>query len=130
MKILVGYDGSQAAMDALKLSVQHAKAFEAQIVVVTSLKGRENEDVHEIQQAETQLQYAQSYLDQKGVAAETHLLIRGLEPGEDIVQFAREKGIDEIIIGVKRRSKVGKLLFGSNAQYVILSAPCPVVSLC
>jgi nucleotide-binding universal stress UspA family protein len=36
--------------------------------------------------------------------------------------------MEEIIIGVRRRSKVGKLLFGSTAQYVILKAPCPVVS--
>ncbi|MGB5986393.1 MAG: universal stress protein [Desulfobacterales bacterium] len=129
MKILVGYDGSNAAMDALKLAVRHAKAFEGRVVVVTSLKGKEHEGVKEIQQAETQLAYAQSYLDRKEVEGETHLLIRGLEPGEDIVQFAREKKIDEIVIGVKRRSKVGKLIFGSNAQHVILSAPCPVVTI-
>ena len=36
--------------------------------------------------------------------------------------------VDEIIVGVKRRSKVGKLVFGSNAQYVILEALCPVLT--
>ncbi|MGW8186758.1 MAG: universal stress protein, partial [Desulfobacterales bacterium] len=55
-------------------------------------------------------------------------LVRGLSPGEDLVQFAKENRIDEIIIGVRRRSKVGKLVFGSTAQFVILNAPCPVVS--
>jgi nucleotide-binding universal stress UspA family protein len=55
-------------------------------------------------------------------------LIRGLSPGEDIVEFAKENKIDEIIVGVKRRSKVGKLLMGSTAQVVILQASCPVIS--
>jgi nucleotide-binding universal stress UspA family protein len=51
-----------------------------------------------------------------------------LEPGEDLVQYAKEHAIDEIMIGVRRRSKVGKLVFGSTAQYVILEAHCPVLS--
>ena len=68
------------------------------------------------------------FLDENGVDCGTHLLIRGFEPGEDLVAFAREKEVDEIIIGVKSRSKVGKLLFGSTAQAVILTADCPVVT--
>jgi nucleotide-binding universal stress UspA family protein len=51
-----------------------------------------------------------------------------MTPGEDLVDFAKEQAVDEIIIGIKRRSKVGKLLFGSNAQYIIIKAPCPVVT--
>jgi nucleotide-binding universal stress UspA family protein len=54
--------------------------------------------------------------------------VRGLTPGEDLVAFARETNSDEIVIGVKKQSKVGKLLFGSNAQIVILAAHCPVVT--
>ena len=51
-----------------------------------------------------------------------------MSPGEDLVRFAQEQGIDEIVVGVKKTSAVGKILFGSNARYVILHAPCPVVS--
>ena len=58
----------------------------------------------------------------------THLLIRGLSAGEDLVQFAEEEMVDEIIIGIRRRSKVEKLVFGSTAQFVILKAHCPVVT--
>jgi len=45
-----------------------------------------------------------------------------------LVTFAREEQVDEIIIGVKSRSKVGKILFDSTAQAVILTAECPVVT--
>ena len=68
-------------------------------------------------------------LNPKHIPYETHLVISSLESGEDLVQFAEESKIDEIIIGIRKRSKVGKLMFGSTAQYVILNAPCPVVSI-
>jgi nucleotide-binding universal stress UspA family protein len=55
--------------------------------------------------------------------------VRGLEAGEDLVRFAKEEEIDEIYIGIKKRSKVGKFIFGSTAQYVILEAHCPVVTI-
>jgi len=60
------------------------------------------------------------------IECDPELSVRGFEPGEDIVHYAEENEVDEIIVGVKRRSKVGKLVFGSNAQYVILEALCPV----
>jgi len=59
---------------------------------------------------------------------ETNLLVRGFFPGEDLVHFAIEKGIDQIVVGLKKVSPVGMILFGSNARFVILNAPCPVLS--
>jgi len=90
-------------------------------------KGTENQR-EEIEQAERGLEWAKSLFDESDVSCNTHLLIRGLTPGEDLVQFAKETEADEILIGVKRRSKVGKLLMGSTAQFVILKASCPVVA--
>jgi len=128
MKILVGYDGSNSAREALQLAVKHATAFGADVEVVTSMtKGGEGQR-EEIQNAEGGLAYAEELFRENGIACATHLLIRGLSPGEDIVRFAEEKKVDEIIMGVRRRSKVSKILMGSTAQYVILKAPCPVVT--
>ena len=128
MKILVGYDGTNSAKEALNLAKSQAKAFSASIEVVTSMqKGTESER-KEIEQAERGLEYAKSSFEDSGIECNTHLLIRGLSPGEDLVEFANENQIDQIVVGVKRRSKVGKLLLGSTAQYVILQAQCPVVT--
>ena len=128
MKILVGYDGSNSAKEALNLAKTHAKLFGASVDVVTSMeKGTEGQR-EQIEQAEHGLEWAKSIFDENGIPCNTHLLIRGLAPGEDIVEFAEENKSDEIVIGVKRRSKVSKLLLGSTAQFVILQASCPVVS--
>ena len=50
------------------------------------------------------------------------------EAGEQIVHFARREKADIIFLGLRKRSLVGKMLFGSNAQYIILNAPCPVLT--
>ncbi|MCP4721141.1 MAG: universal stress protein [Desulfobacteraceae bacterium] len=127
MKILVGYKGVNLGKDLLKIAVEHAKAFKGEVLVVTSMIGGGKAEQLKVQKAEENLEKVKNYFDEKGLSCQTHLLVRGLEAGDDIVNFAKEKGIEEIIIGVKRRSKVGKLLFGSTAQAVILQAECPVV---
>ena len=126
MKILVGYDGSSSSKEALKLSIKHAQAFGATVEIVTSME--EGTDVGQEDKALQALEWAKSVLADKKVPCNTHLLIRGMSPGEDLIEFANDNKVDEIIVGVKKRSKVGKLLLGSAAQYVILEANCPVVS--
>ena len=128
MKILVGYDGSNAAKEAVNVAVKHAKGFDSEIQLVTSKKGGKETEEGEIIEATKGLKDIEQFLKTEGVKAETHLLVRGMSPGEDLVSFAKEQKIDEIVVGVKRRSKVGKVLFGSNAQFVVLNAPCAVVT--
>lgn len=128
MKILVGYDGTNSAKEALNLAKTHAQAFGATVDVVTSMQKGTEHQREDIEQAERGLEYAKSIFEENNVACKTHLLIRGMSPGEDLVEFAKENEADEIVVGVKRRSKVGKLLLGSTAQYVILQAHCAVVS--
>jgi nucleotide-binding universal stress UspA family protein len=129
MKFLVGYDGSNAANDAIALACKYAAAQQAFVHVVTSMGKGAEDNQKEIDEAQQSLSYAESLLEKDGVACQTHLLIRGQPPGEDLVRFAEENDVDLIFVGVKRRSKVGKLLLGSAAQYVILNAPVPVVSI-
>jgi len=128
MKILVGYDGSVPSREALNLASIHAVSFGATVDVVTSMEEGTGNQQEEIEKAERGLEWAKSLFTDKNIPCKTHLLIRGMFPGEDLVEFARDNKIDEIVVGVKRRSKVGKLLLGSTAQFVILQANCPVVS--
>ena len=122
MKIMVCYDNSNSAQEALKLAIQHAKSFSAKIYLVTSLIGGSKDNAEENRNAEDHLNYGKSLIEKDGIECETRLMIRGMQSGEDLVKFANENEVDEILIGIQRTSKVGKLLFGSTAQHVILEA--------
>jgi nucleotide-binding universal stress UspA family protein len=50
-----------------------------------------------------------------------------LDPDDAIVRTAQRRGGELIVIGLRSRNPVGKLLFGSVAQSVILHADCPVL---
>ena len=128
MNILVGYDGSKVAGDALKVAQEQAKAFNAKVFVVTSMVGGPEVSREEFERAEKDLEFAKSGFKKEEISCDARLSVRGMEAGEDLVQFAEENNVDLIIVGVRRRSRVQKLVFGSNAQYVILEAPCPVLT--
>ena len=130
MKILVGYDGSNEAKDALKLAKRHAKAFGAKIEVVKSVTRNHplNESLVEATEKKLELEI-QNHFSKNNISYETHLLVSSRSTGESLIWFAELEKIDEIIIGTRKRSKVGKFLLGSTAQYVVLHAPCPVVTI-
>ena len=128
MKILVGYDGSKVAEDAVKLAQKHGHAFKAEIYIVTSLEQSPALKKEDIDKAEGKLENLKKAFKVDDIPCETQATVSYQSPGEDLVQIAKENDIDEIILGVRRRSKVGKLVFGSTAQYVIIEAPCPVVA--
>lgn len=129
MNILVGYDGSKLAKEALKLAQEHANVFGAKLEVVMSMAQSHQLKYEDISKTEYNLKMdVRNLLNGYETLYEVHLFLGKLNAGEALVEFAKHYEIDEIVIGVRRRSKVGKLLLGSTAQYVILNAPCPVVT--
>lgn len=128
MRFLVGYNGSEEAKAALTLARTYAEHFGATVLVVTSTGGGRGEKPETIGKAAHDLNFAEQFLKEKGIDCESHQLARGMSPGEDLVHFAEEKEIDQIFIGVEKVSRTQKIIVGSNAQYIILKSPCPVVS--
>ncbi len=128
MKILVGYDELDVDKKALALSQKYANAFKADILIMTSLEQGPTLQKDDIEEVEDRLEKLKRPFNKDNINCETAVSVNYLSPGEDLVQFAKDNGVELIFIGIKKTSKVGKLMFGSTAQYVLLNAPCPVVA--
>ena len=129
MKFLVCYDETNEAKKALKVAREHAKIWKAELEVVNTITRVEPLKHSKVKKMEEKMEgEVKKILAGNDPPYEVQLLLTDLTPGEQLVKFAEDQKIDQIFLGIVKKSKVGKLLFGSTAQYVILHAPCPVVT--
>ena len=129
MKFLVCYDETNEAKEALKVAQEHARIWNAKLEVVNAVIRIEPLKHSRVQKMEENLAgQVKEILGGDDPPYEVQLLLTDLTSGEQLVKFAEDLKIDLIFLGIVKKSKVGKLLFGSTAQYVILHAPCPVVT--
>ncbi|HET6693951.1 MAG TPA: universal stress protein [Pedococcus sp.] len=126
--IVVGYVPKSEGKAALRRAAEEAKLRDARLVVVNSHRGGREFDREDAIESEAQLEEVKNELRAAGVEHEVRQLVRGMDPAEDLVNVATEVDAEFIVIGLRRRSPVGKLILGSNAQRVLLDAPCPVLA--
>ena len=67
-------------------------------------------------------------LKESGLDAEFKQFVRGKGPVEEIEEMVETLGVTLLVIGLRKRSPVGKLIMGSVAQDILLSVPCPVLA--
>jgi nucleotide-binding universal stress UspA family protein len=67
-------------------------------------------------------------LDQAAVQYRLQSGYRGLDVADELVNSAQAEDAELIVIGIRRRTPVGKFILGSNAQRVLLDAACPVLA--
>ena len=82
----------------------------------------------QLERIKQDLEDIQKEIAADGIDCQVEQLARGLMPGEDIVLFAEENDMDQIYVGIRKKSRTSKLILGSTAQYIILKAKCPVIS--
>ena len=126
--IVVGYVPKPEGDAALDKGIAEAKLRDAKLVVVNSHRGGQDFDGPASARADTDMEEVNGKLDAAGVEHETRQLVRGFEPAEDLIGIATEVSAELIVIGLRRRSPVGKLILGSNAQRILLDAKCPVLA--
>jgi nucleotide-binding universal stress UspA family protein len=124
--VVVGYVAKPEGEAAVRAAVAEAKLRDAGLVVVSSQRGGDEPEA--VAAAERELATVRSLLDESGVDYEVRQLGRGFEPAEDLLSIAEGSSAELIVIGLRRRSPVGKLILGSNAQRILLDAHCPVLA--
>jgi nucleotide-binding universal stress UspA family protein len=128
MAIVVGYVPNKEGRAALTAAAAESRLRNAKLVVINSNRGGRDLDAGEARRYEEELDAVRRELDEAGHEHEVRQLVRGMEPSEDLIAVADEVGAELIVIGLRRRTPVGKLILGSNAQRILLDATCPVLA--
>jgi nucleotide-binding universal stress UspA family protein len=128
MAVVVGYVPTAEGRAALQKAAQECKLRNTRLVVINSSRGGNALSAVDAARSAEELEAVAAQLDAEGLEHEVRQLVRGLEPAEDLIAVAEEVAAEVIVIGLRRRSPVGKLILGSNAQRVLLDAPCPVLA--
>ena len=125
--IVVGYIPQAEGRAALRRAAQEARLRGVRLVVVNSARGGVGNDEDAVR-SEAELDAVRKELADAGIEAEVRQLVRGQDVADDLIAIAEEVAADFIVIGLRRRTPVGKLILGSNAQRILLDAPCPVLA--
>ncbi|KSU66403.1 universal stress protein [Arthrobacter sp. NIO-1057] len=127
MTIVVGYIPSEEGEAALATAIDEAQRRNARLVVVNSSKGDQLVDDRLIDAK--QYHELEARLTQSGVDFWIERKSQGIDAADQILQVAEAQRAQLIVIGLRKRTAMGKFLMGSVAQRVLLQAGCPVLSL-
>jgi len=125
MTILVAYVPRPEGQAALDKGLEIAKRRNEPLMVVNAGPGGQGEDASlaDVQDCER----VEALLAESGIDAEFKKFVRGKSAVEEIETLVTTLPASLVIIGLRSRSKVGKLILGSAAQDILMSVSCPVL---
>jgi nucleotide-binding universal stress UspA family protein len=126
MTILVAYVARPEGQAALDKGMEIAKRRKERLLVVNASPGGAKEDPAMIDVPESER--VEKLLHDAGLDAEFKQFVRGKSAVEEIEDLVATQDVSLLIIGLRKRSAVGKLILGSVAQELLLSVPCPVLA--
>lgn len=141
-KILVGLDGSSHAIDATRSAVALAKAFDSELHLLTVTRPfKVSTELRHYLEAENLLGEPKYVMDEmtnsivadaRDIAAESGLentktVVREGKPARTILEYAKDNGIDLIVVGSRGVGELDAALLGSVSQKVSLLSECTVM---
>lgn len=127
MTVVVGYVPGDTGLLAVREAVRQAGWRGTDVVIVNVLDAAGFTRPTAVDEKDLDALSAQ--LRAEGVAFDVQQVDSAAgHASDELLRVATETRADLVVVGLQRRSAVGKALLGSNAQRVLLEAPCPVLA--
>lgn len=126
MIIVVGYTPSPPGQAALLAGIDEARERHGSLIVLNTSRGDALSDPGFAQRAD--LGWVRTTVEEAGVEFSIRQEVRGKEAWEEMIELLHEVHAGLCVIGIRRRSAVGKMLLGSNAHRILMEAPCHVLA--
>ena len=126
MTVLLAYIRTPEGDAALATAVEEARRRSTGAVVVNVT--RPAAEVDSPMSAEQELDAVAARFAAADVPVEVRQLPFETDTAEGILAVAAETSPDVVVIGLRRRTAVGKLILGSTSQRILIGVDCPVLA--
>ena len=127
MTIVVGYLPPREGRAALDAAIAEAEGRSQRLLIVLSDKSGPA-SVDGSSDGPEGLEAVRRELQDRGLPFDVQAMTQGRDVAEDLIAAAEDNGGTLIVIGLRRRSPVGKLILGSAASRILLSVSIPVLA--
>lgn len=122
-KILLAYVPSATSEAAFAFAVEEAERRDASLLVLASERAPDPRKARGV----TDQRPLQERLEETGLGFELRTVLKRDDPADDILDAVEHDDVDLVILGIRKRTPIGKILLGSTSQRVAIESPVPVV---
>lgn len=126
MTILVAYVPRPEGQTALDKGIELAKERNENLIVVNATPGGTGEDPSRVDAQD--VERIEQLISVSGVKAEFKQFVRGKNAVEELEDMVATHNVSMLVIGLRKRTAVGKLIMGSMAQEILMTISCPILA--
>ena len=125
--ITIAYIPTAEGNAALAAALQEAQRRSSRVVVLTVLRPADAAATEPFSE-EQSLDAIVAEFAASGVETDVRQLPAGTDVADAVVAVVSETASELVVIGLRRRTAIGKLIIGSTSQRILLGVDCPVLA--